>query len=124
VKTARYAGVGGTPIEIRNKVLSEMKDKSNRVASFQTAMVLAFPDGKYHIAVGKVTGSLLEELRPREYSGSQPFDPVFICDDFNPNRKTFAEMTIDEKNKISHRGRALKSLIEFLQKNDMTSLQC
>ena len=115
VRTARYAGVLGTSIDVRNKVLIEMKDKRNRAAFFQTAVVLAFPDGEYHITIGKVSGILLEVLKPLDYAGNFPFDPVFIPDNFNPRKKTFAEMTINEKNKISHRGLALKSFIEILQ---------
>lgn len=94
-----------------DKLLSEMEkspDKS-RKAHFSCVISLAWPDGKYEIFEGRVDGMIAREKKGNFGFG---YDPLFIPDGFE---QSFAEMNKDEKNKISHRGRAVKKLQEFLK---------
>ena len=85
----------------------------NSVAYFEAVIVLYFkPLDRIFTFEGKVKGKVSLQIRGEEGFG---FDPIFIPD-INPN-KTFAELSMEEKNKISHRGQALRKLISFLKKN-------
>ena len=90
------------------KEMSDSKDKS-RKAHFSCVIVLGHPDGSYKAFEGRVDGSI--EFSPKGESGFG-FDPVFTPDGYN---QTFAELGSEVKNKISHRGRALKKFIDFLK---------
>jgi len=88
-------------------VLHELKDKNDRSAQFRTVMALQW-NGKTELFEGIVKGQIAEER-----SGSKGFgyDPVFIPEGYNIS---FAEMDAQLKNRMSHRGRAMEKLIEFL----------
>ncbi len=109
VFSARYAGPGATDLEKIEKLLIEMQDKTNRKAKFVTNIAFIFPDGREIVTQGEVSGKIL-----REPVGSNGFgyDPVFYSTELE---KTFAQAEMDEKNRISHRGRALSALYDELK---------
>lgn len=110
IYSARYAGGEGHDSEANmKKLLSEMQDKDNRKARFRTVICL-IEGGKEHFFEGIVNGSIIRERRGGAGFG---YDPVFIPDGYS---ETFAEMGNDEKNKISHRARAVQKLCEYLNK--------
>lgn len=112
VYSARFAGEGATDEERINKLLEELKDKTDRSAKFISTLVMILNDGRKFIAVGEVEGEILKAP-----SGTNGFgyDPVFYSKEL---KKSFGEATDAEKNSISHRGRALKKLYEEV-KNSM-----
>lgn len=111
VYSARYAGEHCTFADNVRKLLHEMEGKSNRRACFKTVVALIL-DGETHFFEGRVDGIIIESPRGEEGFG---YDPVFVPDGFT---ETFAEMSAEQKNKISHRGRAMAKLIEFLKTID------
>lgn len=108
VYSARYAGEQKNDRDNIAKLLSELKDKDNRKAHFKTVMALVL-DGKEYVFEGRVTGTITRDLRGNNGFG---YDPVFMPDGYS---KTFAEMSFEEKNSISHRKIALKKLLDFLE---------
>src|SRR5690554_4008747 len=108
VFSARYAGSEKDSQKNMDLVLEKLNNQSNRKAQFRTAIALIL-DGKEHLFEGKVKG----EIR-KERSGEKGFgyDPIFEPENYG---KTFAEMTLDEKNERSHRGRAIEKLAAFLK---------
>lgn len=106
VFSARYAG-GRDPDKNIQLVLEKLKGTSNRKARFRTVISLIL-NGKEIFFEGIVNGNIRHEI-----SGSKGFgyDPIFEPDGYNI---TFAEMDINEKNKISHRGIAMEKLLDFL----------
>lgn len=106
VYSARYAGENATDKERIEKLLSEMKNAETRKAKFVSSLVLILKDGRIFTASGEVNGEILEEI-----SGSNGFgyDPVFFSYELE---KSFGVATADEKNRISHRGKALRLLYE------------
>lgn len=111
VYSARYAGEHCSFADNVNKLLHEMQGQTNRRACFKTVVALIL-DGEAHFFEGRVDGTIIETPRGGEGFG---YDPVFVPDGFS---ETFAEMSAEQKNKISHRGRAMAKLIEFLQNID------
>ena len=108
IYSARYASGEGHDSEANmKKLLSEMQDKDNRKARFRTVICL-IEDGKEHFFEGIVNGSIIRE---RKGGAGFGYDPVFVPDGYS---ETFAEMGNDEKNKISHRARAVQKLCEYL----------
>ena len=108
IYSARYVGGEGHDSEANmKKLLSEMQDKDNRKARFRTVICL-IEDGKEHFFEGIVNGSIIRE---RKGGAGFGYDPVFMPDGYS---ETFAEMGNDEKNKISHRARAVQKLCEYL----------
>ena len=108
IYSARYAGGEGHDSETNmKKLLSEMQDKDNRKARFRTVICL-IEGGKEHFFEGIVNGSIIRE---RKGGAGFGYDPVFMPDGYS---ETFAEMGNDEKNKISHRARAVQKLCEYL----------
>jgi XTP/dITP diphosphohydrolase len=107
VVSARYAGEEKNIDKNIEKVLGELEGKTNRKARFKTVISLII-DGKKHQFEGIVNGTIIKEKKGEEGFG---YDPVFVPDGYNI---TFAEMEADEKNKISHRGLAVKKLVDFL----------
>lgn len=108
VYSARYAGEHKSDTDNITKLLQELNGKENRKAHFKTVMALVL-DGKEYVFEGTVNGTILHEQRGSNGFG---YDPVFMPDGFS---KTFAEMSLEEKNNISHRKIALKKLLDFLQ---------
>lgn len=108
VYSARYATDGHNFEANINKVLVELSGLQNRKARFRTVIALIL-DGSVHYFEGIVNGEIISERR-----GSQGFgyDPVFLPDGY---KQTFAEMPLSEKNKISHRARAVSKLVDFLK---------
>lgn len=107
VKSARYAGPGHDSAANMRKLLSEMEGKSDRSAHFETVVALILGNEEY-LFRGRVDGSIASEPEGTDGFG---YDPVFIAKE---SGKTFATMTTEQKNAISHRGRAMRSLGEFL----------
>jgi XTP/dITP diphosphohydrolase len=101
VYSARYAGDKATDKENLNKLLQEMKGVKNRTAVFQCVLSIAVPSGPALTYEGSCEGILIEEAKGTSGFG---YDPVFFCQELG---KTFAECTMEEKNKFSHRGKAL-----------------
>jgi len=105
--SARYAGESKNSEENIEKLLDKLKGKSNRKARFRTVIALIL-NNKEYLFEGIAEGEIVENR-----SGNMGFgyDPVFQPLGYD---KTFAEMTLQEKNEISHRARALKKLTDFL----------
>lgn len=107
VYSARYAGPERSAENNMKKVLDELKGSPHRDACFKTVIALII-GGQETLFEGRVDGQLLEQTRGHEGFG---YDPIFQPKGYD---KTFAEMPLQEKNKISHRSRAVKKLITFL----------
>ena len=107
--SARFAGEGASDSELRAKLKKEMEGVADRSAFFISSVVILFPDGRSITAEGRVYGTVTEEERG---SGGFGYDALFYCDEIG---KTFAEATPYEKDRISHRGRALKELYKKLK---------
>lgn len=109
VYSARYAGEHGNNQKNRAKLLEQLKDKENRDAKFVTAMVLMQPDGSYIVARGESKGKILHKI-----TGDTTFayDCLFYSYDL---QKCFGECSEQEKNSVSHRGRAVANLIEKME---------
>jgi XTP/dITP diphosphohydrolase len=108
VYSARYAGPQRSDHDNIDLLLTNLKNQSNRKAHFITVIALV-GFGADHFFEGKVTGLITEQRRGDHGFG---YDPVFQPDGLTA---TFAEMTINEKNKLSHRRIAVDKLIEFLR---------
>lgn len=109
VYSARYAGARDSMDNI-NLVLEKLKGAENRNARFKTVISL-MQKGENHLFEGVVEGTIRAELSGTEGFG---YDPIFQPNGYDI---TFAEMSLEEKNKISHRGIALKKMIDFLKQN-------
>lgn len=112
VYSARFAGEHATDDENVNKLLAELKDvpKDKRGARFACAMCLIFPDGRKIETFGtSCPGIIIDSKRGENGFG---YDPVFFAPEYG---KTFSEMTMEEKNKVSHRKAALAALSEKLK---------
>ncbi|MFL2999282.1 MAG: RdgB/HAM1 family non-canonical purine NTP pyrophosphatase [Cytophagales bacterium] len=107
VKSARYAGENCNSEENINLVLKNLKNKSDRNASFKTAICLILNNTRYFFE-GVINGKITEE---KVGNGGFGYDPIFVPEGFD---KTFSELTINEKNAISHRGIAVNKLVNFL----------
>ena len=108
VYSARYAGDGKSANDNIEKLLGKLKDASNRSAKFKT-VIAAIIDGKEYIFEGIVHG-IISEIKMGEQGFG--YDPVFVPDGY---MISFAQMKLEEKNKISHRGLAVKKFAEFLK---------
>ena len=108
VFSARYAGEPKNDDKNIDKLLLDLKDKSNRKANFKTVICLNI-NGKQLLFTGIINGTMIEERIGNNGFG---YDPIFVADRYS---KTFAELSIDEKSKISHRGQAVKKLVEYLK---------
>ncbi|MEE8330517.1 MAG: RdgB/HAM1 family non-canonical purine NTP pyrophosphatase [Acidimicrobiia bacterium] len=106
VKTARYAGEPSSYEDNIAKVLSELQGVVDRSARFRTVVALVTPDGEEITAEGVLEGAI--GLEPRG-DGGFGYDPIFVVD-----HRTLAEIVPEEKHAISHRGQALRSLVEML----------
>lgn len=106
VYSARYAGTGKDEDNIA-KALKELEEKTNRKAYFISIFCLIL-NGKEYFFEGRVNGTIATEIMGDNGFG---YDPIFIPDGFS---KSFAQMTAEEKNTISHRGKAVEKLNDFL----------
>lgn len=109
VKSARYADEGRDFAANIDKVLMKLSGELNRKARFRTVASLIL-DGKEYLFEGICNGHIIHERRGTNGFG---YDPVFIPDG---SEKTFAEMTLEEKNQFSHRKKAITNLTEFLSR--------
>ena len=109
--SARYGGEGLTDEERYIKLLEEMKDiqTPHRGARFICVIVVYFGEEDYHVLRGECEGTILEEPQGREGFG---YDPVFFVSELG---LPMAELSMDEKNKISHRGKAVEKLVNYLK---------
>ena len=105
VYSARYAGEDQNDKNNIKKLLKNMEKEENRKASFTTVLCLCYPSGKVVYAEGKTNGEILREERGNNGFG---YDPVFYSYDL---KRSFGEASEEEKNAVSHRGRALKALL-------------
>jgi len=107
VKSARYAGEGRSFDDNIDKLLGRLQDADSRLARFRTVISLIL-DGKEYFFEGICPGRIIMERIGNNGFG---YDPVFVPDGSD---KTFAEMAMAEKNKFSHRKKAMEKLISFL----------
>ncbi|UPQ78884.1 non-canonical purine NTP diphosphatase [Flavobacterium azooxidireducens] len=107
VYSARYAGEQKNADDNMTKLLINLAEKENKNAQFKTVICLNL-NGNQHLFEGIIKGNIINEKRGSEGFG---YDPIFIPNGYS---KTFAEMPITEKSKISHRGLAVEKLVAFL----------
>ena len=107
VYSARYAGEQKNDDNNMNKLLSNLENETNRKANFKTVICLNI-NGEQHLFTGIINGKIIKEKIGDNGFG---YDPIFVPDGYT---KTFAELTMEEKSSISHRGQAVKQLVEFL----------
>ena len=112
VYSARYAGEQKDANDNMDKLLFKLKDKTNRKANFKTVIALNLK-GKQNLFSGIIHGKIIEEKIGTNGFG---YDPIFVADGYE---KTFAELSMEEKSTISHRGIAVKQLIEYFMKNNV-----
>lgn len=108
VYSARYAGEAHNDANNRALLLKNLEGKTSRRAHFSTVIAICYPNGDFITANGRVEGSILHEERGSEGFG---YDSLFYSDELG---KTFAQATPEEKNSVSHRGRALHAMLEKL----------
>jgi XTP/dITP diphosphohydrolase len=106
VYSARYAGEPKNDDNNMNKLLLNLKDKTNRKANFKTVICLNI-NGEQHLFTGIINGKIIDEKIGTNGFG---YDPIFVADGYT---KTFAELSMEEKSSISHRGQAVKQLVTF-----------
>ena len=111
VRSARYAGEPSNTPNNNALLLKNLAGVTDRRANFTCAIALVDPQGAEHAVVGKCFGRIAEAPSGAEGFG---YDPLFIPDG---HEKSFAELTADEKNAISHRGRALAAVVSCLKTN-------
>lgn len=109
VYSARYAGEHGNDAANRKKLLQALEGENNRAAHFSCAVALVFPSGKEITVCGYTYGKIRFS---EEGTGGFGYDCIFDSDDL---KKSFGVATPEEKNSVSHRGRALKALKEKLE---------
>lgn len=108
VYSARYAGTAHDSEANMALLLKNMEDKTNRRARFRTVISLIL-DGQEHLFEGIVEGEIIHQRQGKEGFG---YDPIFVPDGYT---ETFAQMGAEEKNRISHRGRAVEKMAAFLR---------
>jgi XTP/dITP diphosphohydrolase len=111
VHSARYAGEGASSREKNQKLLREMKDVpiSKRGARFKCIIAVVSPDGREAMAEGECKGSIGFKEKGKKGFG---YDPLFILPKYG---KTMAELSLEAKNGISHRGKALRKIRKIIQ---------
>ena len=109
VRSARYAGEPSNTPANNALLLRNLSGVTDRRANFTCAVALVDPQGREHSAVGKCFGNIAEAM-----SGTQGFgyDPLFVPDGYD---KSFADLSAEEKNAISHRGRALAEVRRIME---------
>lgn len=110
VHSARYAGEMATDEDNNLKLLEAMKGKDNRKAAFECVLAIAVPRGPALIYIGRCDGEITHEVQGVNGFG---YDPLFY---YPPIKKTFANMSTKEKNRVSHRGKAMKELQDEFDK--------
>ena len=110
VLSARYAGPSATDDEKNAKLLREMEEKANRAAAFVCVISIAVPAGVALTYEGRCEGLIAEAPAGANGFG---YDPVFY---YPPLKRTFAQLSAEEKNRVSHRGKALAQVKEEFDK--------
>lgn len=111
VFSARYAGVHGDNDANNAVLLKNLEGESDRFAEFVCTIACVFPDGREPIVVeGRTAGVIIDTLQG---DGGFGYDPLFF---YEPYGKTFAQLSADEKNAISHRGKAIEAFAKELKK--------
>ncbi len=113
VYSARYSGEDATYESNRKKLLSELKDATDRRAEFRTVICLAASDEEKYFFEGICSGNIIDSEKGNAGFG---YDALFVPNGYD---KTFAEMNAEMKNEISHRARALDKLISFIEKQNV-----
>lgn len=108
VYSARYAGPQRNEADNMRLLLQKLSIKENRSAQFRTVITLMLDEKKYQFE-GIVKGRIIQEPSGE---GGFGYDPVFVPNGYS---QTFAAMRLEEKNKVSHRGEAIRKLVDFLQ---------
>jgi XTP/dITP diphosphohydrolase len=108
VFSARYAGDSRDSMANMNLVLEKLNGIENRSAQFRTAIALYW-DGEMYLFEGKVKGTIIREKKGNDGFG---YDPIFEPENCG---RTFAEMSLPEKNNLSHRARAIQQMILFIK---------
>lgn len=111
IYSARYAGEPTNDENNNQKLLRELENASDRSAYYICVIACILPSGKKVTVEGRTHGVMLKEYRGNDGFG---YDPLFLTDELG---KTFAEITMEEKNAISHRGKAVDAMIKLF-KND------
>lgn len=109
VDSAHYAGPQRSHADNVNLLLKNLVDKTDRSAQFRTVITL-IQNGEVMQFEGSIKGQIISELRGTEGFG---YDPIFVPEEY---QTTFAEMSLAEKGKISHRARAFEKLVSYLEK--------
>ena len=109
IYSARYAGEHGNDTANNAKLLDDLKDKEDKSASFVCAFACVLPDGREFSVEGRANGVIIEKASG---SGGFGYDPIFYLPDMG---KTFADISADEKNAISHRGHAVEAFARKLK---------
>jgi XTP/dITP diphosphohydrolase len=108
IHSARYGGENITSLEQCEKILEELSGETNRKANFTCVIALTLPSGKNICFEGKVLGDITTDIQGKKGFG---YDPIFRPTGYE---KTFAELSADTKNKLSHRGIALEKTKDYL----------
>lgn len=112
VFSARYAGADANAEANMQKLLDSLQGETNRKAHFKTSICFINEEGKSHLFTGRVDGEILTVKTGEKGFG---YDPIFKA---AGEKLSFAQMSPQAKNKISHRGRALNALIQFLKESE------
>jgi XTP/dITP diphosphohydrolase len=115
VWSARYAGDDATDEENLAKLLSEVPADGDRRIAYVCALAYVEPGGREEVVHGRCEGRLAHEPRGE---GGFGYDPAFVPDDYPGDERTMAELTPEEKDTISHRGRAARALMPRLLRAD------
>ena len=107
VYSARYAGLQKNADDNMALLLNKLQGQANRKAQFRTVIALII-NGQEHLFEGTATGNIIEEKQGVECFG---YDPIFVPEG---HTRTFAQMTLDEKNQLSHRAKAFDKMKKFL----------
>jgi XTP/dITP diphosphohydrolase len=108
VFSARYAGLPKDDSKNIQKLLEKLKNIAQRRAYFETVITYIDLNGKSHQFIGKIEGNILENLQG---SGGFGYDPIFVPDGYDI---TFAQMDKTQKNKISHRAKAMHAFLNYI----------
>ncbi len=112
IYSARFAGEHATDKDRNVKLLEEMEGKENRAAQYVASIAFIDTDGEEITVEGTVRGEIMTE---EHGNGGFGYDPLFMCTEIG---KSFGLASSEEKNEVSHRGRALKKLYELLKKKE------
>jgi XTP/dITP diphosphohydrolase len=112
IYSARYAGPGATDEQNLAKLLAELEGQADRRAAYVCALALAGPTGAHEVFEARCEGTLIDSPRG---TGGFGYDPAFVPDERPPgDERTMAELSPEEKDEISHRGRAARAFLDWL----------